>query len=486
MPAPPTSPEQRAQRIRLHADAVILELDTSSPEQMYQVVLDDLRFQINDGVLALLRFLSIARSSAEVTEFLRGIAPDEEPVRLSERLTRELQARSILVEVDADGREIRADASRRPPRKHPLLLHRRLFRERQILPLTRRLQHAFHAAVAAPLIAFVVASHAAFFVMDQVMSNRAIGSHASLGPSEWTLLVLVIYLSIFFHELGHCSACVCYGIRHGEIGVGIYFIYPVLYADVAQSWNLSRLRRAIVDCAGIYFQLIMGSIGCLLWIWTGKPFWRIFVYSTLLSAAFNMNPFLRLDGYWLLADMTGVPSLYRASDEILTYTFRSLVRRKSVAERPDTLRRPRWVAAFLALYCVGTVWFFAYFFMKIASVIAPRTITGLAKNTALIWTHIVALDMSADLLQLVVASLFLAVAGFGMSRFLLRAGRGLWTSTPGRWARTAVGAQVVPLARGWVRSDPAGGSDLVRWPHRPQPTRVDRFDESIRKNEDGV
>src|ERR1051325_10217028 len=54
-------------------DTVIAELDTSLPEQMYQVSLEGRHFQINRGSLALLNFLNESRSEAELESFLDSV-----------------------------------------------------------------------------------------------------------------------------------------------------------------------------------------------------------------------------------------------------------------------------------------------------------------------------------------------------------------------------------------------------------------------------
>ena len=43
----------------------------------------------------------------------------------------------------------------------------------------------------------------------------------------------------------------------GNIGFALYFIYPAFYTDVTKVWRLPRLKRAVVDLGGIYFQAIL-------------------------------------------------------------------------------------------------------------------------------------------------------------------------------------------------------------------------------------
>ena len=67
-------------------------------------------------------------------------------------------------------------------------------------------------------------------------------------------LALVMYglltLGAVIHELGHAAACRYGGAEPGEIGVGVYIVFPAFYTDVTESYRLDRTGRVRTDLAG--------------------------------------------------------------------------------------------------------------------------------------------------------------------------------------------------------------------------------------------
>ena len=139
----------------------------------------------------------------------------------------------------------------------------------------------------------------------------------SLGGSQLTDVVLshfwsgyaLFLVSLIAHEFGHATACARFGAEPAEIGVGIYFIYPALYSDVTDAWRLARWERVVVDAGGVFFQAIVGAGFMLGFQLTG--FAPLLAASVLVATncLFSLNPLLKFDGYWLIADALGVTNL---------------------------------------------------------------------------------------------------------------------------------------------------------------------------------
>ncbi len=117
------------------------------------------------------------------------------------------------------------------------------------------------------------------------------------------------------HEMAHALAVIRWGGAVREAGVGLFMLLPMPYVDASDS-NLfvQRYQRALVSAAGIMAELSLAAIGLLVWSLTQPgliqdiAFTVAFVggVSTLL---FNANPLMRLDGYFLLCDLTELPNL---------------------------------------------------------------------------------------------------------------------------------------------------------------------------------
>jgi putative peptide zinc metalloprotease protein len=117
------------------------------------------------------------------------------------------------------------------------------------------------------------------------------------------------------HELGHAYSATRYGCRVPSMGVSFLVMFPVLYTDTTGVWKLaSRRKRLVVDCAGIGTELIVASIATSLWLLLPDGYLRsvVFVLATsswLISLSINLNPFMRFDGYYVLADLINMPNL---------------------------------------------------------------------------------------------------------------------------------------------------------------------------------
>src|SRR5206468_2689775 len=76
-----------------------------------------------------------------------------------------------------------------------------------------------------------------------------------------------------------------------------------------------------------------------------------------LTALLNLNPLLRLDGYWLLCDGLELPNLRRRSFACLRDRLAAILRRRSRREAPLEARIPaREQAVYLVYAAAATVY----------------------------------------------------------------------------------------------------------------------------------
>jgi putative peptide zinc metalloprotease protein len=116
--------------------------------------------------------------------------------------------------------------------------------------------------------------------------------------------------SAAFHEIGHGA-----GLRYGggtvrAMGAGLYLVYPVFYTDITDAYRLGRGGKLRTSLGGFYFNLIF-SLGVLgLYAVTHAEFLLIVMALIDLEIVYQMLPFVRMDGYWILADLTGIPDFF--------------------------------------------------------------------------------------------------------------------------------------------------------------------------------
>ena len=131
--------------------------------------------------------------------------------------------------------------------------------------------------------------------------------------------VLAMYATalvvIALHEFAHGLTCKHFGGSVREMGFLLLYFQPAFYCNVSDAWLFPRkAHRLWVTFAGAYFEMFLWSVATLLW-WITDPetvinYMALVVMSTsAIKSLFNMNPLIKLDGYYLLSDLLEVPNL---------------------------------------------------------------------------------------------------------------------------------------------------------------------------------
>jgi putative peptide zinc metalloprotease protein len=185
---------------------------------------------------------------------------------------------------------------------------------RVIEPVTRILQYFFAPPV---LVAVLVAAAAMHYWLYRERGFLAAFVDALYTPGVLLILLGVVLVSAVFHELGHAS-----GLRYGggharAMGAGFYAVFPVFFTDATDSYRLGRWARVRTGLGGVYFHLIfaMGVMGVALA--TGQEYLLLAVLLIDLEIIHQFIPFMRLDGYWVLADLTGIPDFFSQTGPFL-------------------------------------------------------------------------------------------------------------------------------------------------------------------------
>jgi putative peptide zinc metalloprotease protein len=196
-----------------------------------------------------------------------------------------------------------------PPRRTALRLKITLVPEGTVARLARHLTWCFDRRVAAVTLSL-------FTLVVPATIGRATGAVLTAASGvEVAILYGAALFSVLVHEFGHAAACLRYGCPPGRIGIGLYVIFPALFTDVTRAWRLPARQRAVVDLGGLYFQsalmVAVGAYGLL----TSSPIALQLVWITLFSMFYTLNPVFKMDGYWLLSDLSGLPNLHRRMGE---------------------------------------------------------------------------------------------------------------------------------------------------------------------------
>jgi putative peptide zinc metalloprotease protein len=129
------------------------------------------------------------------------------------------------------------------------------------------------------------------------------------------LMVLVFPVVKAFHEMGHAVVVKAGGGAVHEIGVMFLVLLPIPYVDAsASSAFRSRARRIGVGAAGMLVETFLAALAMYVWVLVEPGNLRAVAFAVMLIAGlstliFNLNPLLRYDGYFILADLLGIPNL---------------------------------------------------------------------------------------------------------------------------------------------------------------------------------
>jgi putative peptide zinc metalloprotease protein len=197
-----------------------------------------------------------------------------------------------------------------------------------------------------------------------------------------TLVVLACVLaSGVFHELGHATACRVGGARPGAIGAGLYLVMPALYTDVTDSYRLPRSGRVRTDLGGVYFNAITVLLAAGVYLVSHFELLLLAALLIQFEIVEQFIPFVRLDGYWVISDLIGIPDLFGRIKPILL----SFVPRYAQDPRVTELRaRARVVVTVWVVVTVPVLAFNLYLMVRNAPHIARLTIhTASAEATAI-------------------------------------------------------------------------------------------------------
>jgi len=126
-----------------------------------------------------------------------------------------------------------------------------------------------------------------------------------------------VVLAAAFHEIGHAAACRKGGGHPGRMGCGLYLAWPAFYTDVTDAYRLGRRARLRTDLGGVYFNVVVVLMVTSAYAVTHFEPLLLLVIIQHFEIAHQLLPVVRLDGYYIVADLTGVPDLFARIGPIL-------------------------------------------------------------------------------------------------------------------------------------------------------------------------
>ncbi len=184
-------------------------------------------------------------------------------------------------------------------------------------------------------------------------------SEIVFSPSNWAWMLLAWVILKVVHEFAHGIACRRYGSEVRDVGLVFILFAPLAYVDVTSSWRLSsKWQRINVAAAGIYVELVIAAMAAIAWSRAESALAAHLLYNFVFMASlstlvFNLNPLMRFDGYYILADLLEIPNLYPESSQRVRRMASRLFYGTGTSG-PAQIRETRW---FLGCYgLAATIW----------------------------------------------------------------------------------------------------------------------------------
>lgn len=195
---------------------------------------------------------------------------------------------------------------------------------------------------------------------------------AQFDAAQLVVLYLVFLALKLLHELGHALAlwkmAAAAGLQVHSIraGIAVMLVMPFPFTNVSSAWRVqSKWRRAVVGVAGMYVESWIAIAAVLLWAAVDDPLLKsaalqVATIAAVTTLLFNLNPFGRMDGYYVLADLSESPNLMQRASAAAVSAAARIFRVRERAELPPL--EPRLLAYWLGVLAyrlvvfAGLVW----------------------------------------------------------------------------------------------------------------------------------
>ena len=184
-------------------------------------------------------------------------------------------------------------------------------------------------------------------------------------------IFLTVWSVVLAHELAHGLTCKRFGGAVHEMGLLLIYFTPAAYCNVSAAWLFPEKRkRALVSLAGPWLELCVWALATIAWRITDvesglNEVALIIVATSGIKTLLNLNPFLKLDGYYLLSDLLVMPNLRRRAFRSIGDALRRVFGGAGAGEGATDARERRILFGYGVVALVMTMGFFGYAIAKL-------------------------------------------------------------------------------------------------------------------------
>jgi putative peptide zinc metalloprotease protein len=233
------------------------------------------------------------------------------------------------------------------------------------------------------LIAFAIAAGITITHWGEIgRDTREFYNFNHRTPGDLLVLYIILFGIVVVHELAHAYTSKHFGGRVTSMGFALVYLAPAVYTDTTEAEvTATRYQRLIVTISGVWSELIICSIATLIW-WGTAPdtpvhngAYFMMMMTGIMSVLLNWNPLIKLDGYYMLTDLTGIADIKEKSTAYVSAWLKRNIWRLPVdVPYVPKKRRPGFVvyALLSGLYSYTVLYFVARFVGNIVRNFSPE------------------------------------------------------------------------------------------------------------------
>ncbi len=180
--------------------------------------------------------------------------------------------------------------------------------------LYRHTPHFLYTRSGTIVFTFLILADITFFVYFHLVQHvDLLISPSGVHVVDIVSLIVILFVSIVIHELGHGLAVKAYGRKVLRGGFMLYFGVPMAFADTTDIWMKPRRARIAVSLAGPCANAVIGGLLFLIALFLPDGTVRdILVHGGILNSIiffFNLIPIAETDGHYIIQDLLETPRL---------------------------------------------------------------------------------------------------------------------------------------------------------------------------------
>jgi hypothetical protein len=194
------------------------------------------------------------------------------------------------------------------------------------------------------MLAVIAVGGAAFLGIVLGLIDRDVSVLAGAGAGAIIALIslyVLQFITLMIHEWSHAIATKHYGREVRRGGFLLYMGMPAAFVDTTDIWMEPRRPRIVVSWAGPHSGFFLGGLASLIIL--AGPGGAVagvlyqFAFLTYLTSFMNLNPLLKLDGYYILMDWLEIPRLREKSLVFIGKPLREKLRKREVFNRDERI-----------------------------------------------------------------------------------------------------------------------------------------------------